>query len=139
MLEKFENLFLNIFEKFLYFPVESSPTLTLHSSLMSNRQVLNLHQEFLWVSWSVLSAPQYLNLERSFEGKDYVCDRLLQFLQDEAAAGVTEKLSFQLMEALLYRVQLSLFTGRMESALAVLQVELHLQVLMRPLISRQES
>ncbi|PWA22429.1 hypothetical protein CCH79_00016941, partial [Gambusia affinis] len=66
----------------------------------------------------------YLNLERSFEGKDYVCDRLLQFLQDEAAAGVTEKLSFQLMEALLYRVQLSLFTGRMESALAVLQASL---------------
>lgn len=106
---------------------------------MSNHQVLNLHQEFLWVLWSVLSAAQYLNLERSFEGKDYVCDRLLQFLQDEAAAGVTEKLSFQLMEALLYRVQLSLFTGRMESALAVLQVELQLQVLMRPLISRQES
>uniref|UniRef100_A0A3B3WT82 Putative zinc-finger domain-containing protein n=1 Tax=Poecilia mexicana TaxID=48701 RepID=A0A3B3WT82_9TELE len=66
----------------------------------------------------------YLNLEPSFEGKDYVCDRLLQFLQDEAAAGVTEKLSFQLMEALLYRVQLSLFTGRMESALAVLQASL---------------
>ncbi|XP_027892211.1 zinc finger C3H1 domain-containing protein isoform X2 [Xiphophorus couchianus] len=66
----------------------------------------------------------YLNLERSFEGKDYVCDRLLQFLQDEAAAGVTEKLSFQLMEALLYRVQLSLFTGRMESALAILQASL---------------
>lgn len=70
------------------------------------------------------SAPQYLNLESSFEGKDYVCDRLLQFLQTEASAGVTEKLSFQLMEALLYRVQLSLFTGRMESALAILQVKL---------------
>uniref|UniRef100_A0A0S7EI63 ZC3H1 n=1 Tax=Poeciliopsis prolifica TaxID=188132 RepID=A0A0S7EI63_9TELE len=67
----------------------------------------------------------YLNLERSFEGKDYVCERLQQFLQDEAAAAsVTEKLSFQLMEALLYRVQLSLFTGRMESALAVLQASL---------------
>ncbi|KAM4734728.1 zinc finger C3H1 domain-containing protein isoform 2-T2 [Anableps anableps] len=66
----------------------------------------------------------YLNLEKSFEGKDYVCDRLLQFLQDEASSGVTEKLSFQLMEALLYRVQLSLFTGRMESALAILQTAL---------------
>lgn len=63
----------------------------------------------------------YLNLESSFEGKDYVCDRLLQFLVAEASSGVTEKLSFQLMEALLYRVQLSLFTGRMESALAILQ------------------
>ncbi|KAM4553251.1 zinc finger C3H1 domain-containing protein [Fundulus diaphanus] len=67
---------------------------------------------------------KYLNLESSFEGKDYVCDRLLQFLQNEASTGVTEKLSFQLMEALLYRVQLSLFTGRMESALAVLQMAL---------------
>ncbi|MEQ2268564.1 hypothetical protein XENORESO_004737 [Xenotaenia resolanae] len=66
----------------------------------------------------------YLTLESSFEGKDYVCDRLLQFLQDEASTGVTEKLSFQLMEALLYRVQLNLFTGRMESALAILQMAL---------------
>ncbi|XP_040894448.1 zinc finger C3H1 domain-containing protein-like isoform X2 [Toxotes jaculatrix] len=64
---------------------------------------------------------KYLSLESSFEGKDYVCDRLLQFLLTEASSGVTDKLSFQLMEALLYRVQLNLFTGRMESALAVLQ------------------
>ncbi|XP_013882225.1 zinc finger C3H1 domain-containing protein [Austrofundulus limnaeus] len=66
----------------------------------------------------------YLNLESSFEGKDYVSERLLHFLQAEAAAGVTDKLSFQLMEALLYRVQLSLFTGRMETALAILQTAL---------------
>ncbi|XP_017297244.1 zinc finger C3H1 domain-containing protein isoform X3 [Kryptolebias marmoratus] len=66
----------------------------------------------------------YLNLESSFEGKDYVCERLLQFLQAAASSGVTEKLSFQLMEALLYRVQLSLFTGRMETALAILQTAL---------------
>ncbi|KAM7415223.1 hypothetical protein PAMA_019848 [Pampus argenteus] len=63
----------------------------------------------------------YLNLESSFEGKDYVCERLLQYLLSEASSGVTEKLSFQLMEALLYRVDLNLFTGRMESALAILQ------------------
>lgn len=65
---------------------------------------------------------QYLNLESSFEGKDYVCDRLLQFLQGQASSGTSEKLSFQLMEALLYRVHLNFFTGRMESALAILQV-----------------
>lgn len=65
---------------------------------------------------------QYLNLESSFEGKDYVCDRLLQFLQSEASSGTSEKLSFQLMEALLYRVHLNVFTGRMESGLAILQV-----------------
>uniref|UniRef100_A0A667ZSM9 Zinc finger C3H1-type containing n=1 Tax=Myripristis murdjan TaxID=586833 RepID=A0A667ZSM9_9TELE len=63
----------------------------------------------------------YLNLENSFEGKDYVCDRLLQYLLTVASSGVTEKVSFQLMEALLYRVDLNLFTGRMESALAFLQ------------------
>lgn len=51
-----------------------------------------------------------------------MCERLLQFLLAEASSGVTEMLSFKLMEALLYRVQLSLFTGRLESALAVLQV-----------------
>lgn len=65
---------------------------------------------------------QYLTLERSFEGKDYVCDRLLQFLLTEASSGVSDKLSFQLLEALLYRIHLNLFTGRMESALAILQV-----------------
>ncbi|CAB1414938.1 unnamed protein product [Pleuronectes platessa] len=63
----------------------------------------------------------YLNLESSFEGRDYVCDRLLHFLLTEASARLTDKLSFQLMEALLYRVQLHLFTGRMEGALAILQ------------------
>lgn len=65
---------------------------------------------------------QYLTLESSFEGKDYVCDRLLQFLLTEASPGVSDKLSFQLMEALLHRIHLNLFTGRMESALALLQV-----------------
>lgn len=70
-----------------------------------------------------LTSLQYLNLESSFEGKDYVCERLLQYLLSEASSSVTEKLSFQLMEALLYRVDLNLFTGRMESALAILQVK----------------
>ncbi|XP_054865361.1 zinc finger C3H1 domain-containing protein isoform X2 [Amphiprion ocellaris] len=71
------------------------------------------------VWWNV--RLQYLTLESSFEGKDYVCERLLHFLQVEASSGVSEKLSFQLMEVLLYRVQLSMFSGRMESALALLQ------------------
>lgn len=65
---------------------------------------------------------QFLCLESSFEGKDYVCQRLLHFLMGEASCGVTDKLSFQLMEALLYRVELNLFTGRVENALAILQV-----------------
>lgn len=68
---------------------------------------------------------KYLNLESSFDGKDDVCDRLLQFLLSDASSGVSEKHSFQLMEALLYRVHLNLFTGRLESALAILQVRQH--------------
>lgn len=72
--------------------------------------------------WLMFLSLQYLNLESSFEGKDYVCDRLLQFLLSEASSGVSEKVSFQLMEALLYRVHLNLFTGRMQCALAILQV-----------------
>lgn len=68
---------------------------------------------------------KYLNLESTFEGKDDVCERLLQFLLGEMSPGVSEKHSFQLMEALLYRVHLNLFTGRLESALAILQVRQH--------------
>ena len=52
-----------------------------------------------------------------------MCDRLLRFLVATAtSAGVTEKLSFQLLEALLYRVDLNIFTGRIGGALAILQV-----------------
>ncbi|KAJ0069894.1 hypothetical protein NL108_016060, partial [Boleophthalmus pectinirostris] len=67
----------------------------------------------------------YLSLERSFEGKDSVSERLLQFLVSEApSCGMSEKLSFQILEALLYRVQLSCFSGRTENALSILQVSL---------------
>ncbi|CAB1322809.1 unnamed protein product [Coregonus sp. 'balchen'] len=36
-------------------------------------------------------------------------------------SGLSERLSFQLLESLLYRVQLSVFTGRLQNALAILQ------------------
>jgi len=77
-----------------------------------------------WVCSWLLSLPlQYLNLESSFEGKDSVCTRLLRFLVSMATSdGVTEKLSFQLLEALLYRVDLNVFTGRTGTALALLEV-----------------
>lgn len=65
---------------------------------------------------------KYLNLESSFEGKDDVCERLLLFLLSDASPAASDKHSFQLMEALLYRVHLNLFTGRLEGALAILQV-----------------
>ncbi|XP_061631136.1 zinc finger C3H1 domain-containing protein isoform X2 [Phyllopteryx taeniolatus] len=64
----------------------------------------------------------YLSLASTFEGKDSVCERLLHFLLGEAAGGcVSEERSFQLLEALLYRVHLNVFTGRSEAALAIFQ------------------
>ena len=64
-----------------------------------------------------------MTLESSFEGKDYVCDRLLQYLFVASSSDNVDKVSFQLLEVLLYRVHLNLFTGRMGSALAILQVK----------------
>ncbi|KAG5830577.1 hypothetical protein ANANG_G00312180 [Anguilla anguilla] len=64
---------------------------------------------------------KYLTVESSFEGKDFVCGRMLQYLQGAAGGACSEPQSFQLLECLLYRVQLSLFTGRRQNALALLQ------------------
>ncbi|XP_069760161.1 zinc finger C3H1 domain-containing protein-like isoform X2 [Narcine bancroftii] len=64
----------------------------------------------------------YLMLENSFDGKDYVCSRLVQFLVETIESSEkSEILSFQLLQSLLFRVQLSLFTGRQQNALAILQ------------------
>uniref|UniRef100_A0A4X2KHN1 Zinc finger C3H1-type containing n=1 Tax=Vombatus ursinus TaxID=29139 RepID=A0A4X2KHN1_VOMUR len=63
----------------------------------------------------------FLNLETTFDGKDYVCGRMLQFLMEAAEREDSDLLSFQLLESLLFRVQLSLFTGRCQNALAILQ------------------
>ncbi|XP_075602900.1 zinc finger C3H1 domain-containing protein isoform X2 [Balearica regulorum gibbericeps] len=64
----------------------------------------------------------FLNLENSFEGKDYVCGRMLQFLMEASGReGNPNLVSFQLLETLLYRVHLSLFTGRHQNALVLLQ------------------
>ncbi|XP_029104510.1 zinc finger C3H1 domain-containing protein isoform X2 [Scleropages formosus] len=63
----------------------------------------------------------YLNIESSFNGKDYVCGRMVQYLQQSAVDSCSELLSFQLLESLLYRVQLSLFSGRRQNALVILQ------------------
>ncbi|KAG7454687.1 hypothetical protein MATL_G00262480 [Megalops atlanticus] len=64
---------------------------------------------------------KYLTIESSFDGKDYVCGRMLQYLVGAAGGGCSELQSFQTLESLLYRVQLSLFTGRHQNALAILQ------------------
>ncbi|NXN91356.1 ZC3H1 protein, partial [Rhinopomastus cyanomelas] len=64
----------------------------------------------------------FLNLENSFDGKDYVCGRMLKFLMEETRGEENANLvSFQLLETLLYRVHLSLFTGRHQNALVLLQ------------------
>uniref|UniRef100_A0A8C4K8N6 Zinc finger C3H1-type containing n=1 Tax=Dromaius novaehollandiae TaxID=8790 RepID=A0A8C4K8N6_DRONO len=64
----------------------------------------------------------FLNLENSFDGKDYVCGRMLQFLMEGTRGEENPSLlSFELLETLLYRVHLSLFTGRHQNALALLQ------------------
>ncbi|XP_039721956.1 zinc finger C3H1 domain-containing protein isoform X2 [Pteropus medius] len=63
----------------------------------------------------------FLHLESTFEEKDYVCERMVEFLMGAAKQGASDILSFQLLEALLFRVQLHIFTGRCQSALAILQ------------------
>ncbi|XP_053538287.1 zinc finger C3H1 domain-containing protein isoform X2 [Ictalurus punctatus] len=63
----------------------------------------------------------YLSIENSFDGKDTVCKRMLQFLMDTAGGAVEELSSFHLLETLLYRVQLSVFTGRAHNAQHILQ------------------
>ncbi|XP_044612343.2 zinc finger C3H1 domain-containing protein isoform X1 [Equus asinus] len=63
----------------------------------------------------------FLHLESTFEEKDYVCDRMVEFLMGAAKQETSAVLSFQLLEALLFRVQLHIFTGRCQSALAILQ------------------
>ncbi|ERE88325.1 zinc finger C3H1 domain-containing protein [Cricetulus griseus] len=64
----------------------------------------------------------FLHLESTFEEKDYVCERMVQFLMGAAKQELSDILSFQLLEALLFRVQLHIFTGRCQSALAILQI-----------------
>ena len=68
----------------------------------------------------------FLHLESTFEEKDYVCERMMEFLMGAAKQETSDVLSFQLLEALLFRVQLHIFTGRCQSALAILQNALKL-------------
>ncbi|XP_029420110.1 zinc finger C3H1 domain-containing protein isoform X2 [Nannospalax galili] len=68
----------------------------------------------------------FLHLESTFEEKDYVCERMVEFLMGAAKREISDILSFQLLEALLFRVQLHIFTGRCQSALAILQNALKL-------------
>lgn len=55
-----------------------------------------------------------------------MCERMLQFLMNDAGGAVDELSSFQLLETLLYRTQLSVFTGRVHNAQHLLQVRVPL-------------
>ncbi|KAG9490291.1 hypothetical protein GDO78_005923 [Eleutherodactylus coqui] len=64
----------------------------------------------------------FLTLENSFDGKDQVCSRTLQYLVQQVEAGEeSELVSLQCLEVLLYRVHVNLFSGRLQNALAILQ------------------
>uniref|UniRef100_A0A8C4ND19 Putative zinc-finger domain-containing protein n=1 Tax=Eptatretus burgeri TaxID=7764 RepID=A0A8C4ND19_EPTBU len=65
---------------------------------------------------------QYLSLEHSFEGKNFVSSCLQQYLMTKAEAGShTRTCSRRLLETLLYRVQLHMCSGRLQAALAIFQ------------------
>ncbi|RXN16373.1 zinc finger C3H1 domain-containing isoform X2 [Labeo rohita] len=67
----------------------------------------------------------YMSVESGFEGKDYVCGRLISHLLEASHDIRPDVRSFQLLESLLFRVQLSVFTGRQHSALNILKSALH--------------
>lgn len=46
------------------------------------------------------SFGQFLHLESTFEEKDYVCERMVEFLMGAAKREASDTLSFQLLEAL---------------------------------------
>ncbi|XP_026095225.1 zinc finger C3H1 domain-containing protein [Carassius auratus] len=66
----------------------------------------------------------YMSVESGFEGKDYVCARLISHLLEESHDVRPDVQSFQLLESVLFRVQLSVFSGRQHNALSVLQTAL---------------
>lgn len=63
-----------------------------------------------------------MSVESGFEGKDYVCGRLISHLLEASHDVRPDVQSFQLLESVLFRVQLSVFTGRQHNALSILKV-----------------
>ncbi|XP_069484352.1 zinc finger C3H1 domain-containing protein [Ambystoma mexicanum] len=117
---------LNVMARALEHNRENSEIWCHYLKLFSKRGTKEEVQEMC--ETAVEYAPSYqiwwtfLNLEISFEGKDYVCGRMLQFLMKSAQSGkISDNLSFQLLETLLLRVHISLFTGRYQNAVALLQ------------------
>ncbi|ROL44841.1 Zinc finger C3H1 domain-containing protein [Anabarilius grahami] len=63
----------------------------------------------------------YMSVESAFEGKDFVCGRLISHLLEASHDLRPDVRSFQLLESLLFRVQLSVHTGRQHNALKILK------------------
>ncbi|XP_061495719.1 zinc finger C3H1 domain-containing protein isoform X3 [Rhineura floridana] len=117
---------LNVLARALENNKENSEIWCHYLKLFSKRGIKEEVQEMC--ETAVEYAPTYqiwwtfLNLENSFDGKDYVCGRMLQFLMETPKCEENLDLwSFHLLEMLLYRVHLSLFTGKYQNAVALFQ------------------
>ncbi|XP_033018945.1 zinc finger C3H1 domain-containing protein isoform X1 [Lacerta agilis] len=117
---------LNVLARALENNKENSEVWCHYLKLFSKRGIKEEVQEMC--ETAVEYAPTYkiwwtfLNLENSFDGKDYVCGRMLQFLMESPKCEENLDLrSFHLLEMLLYRVHLSLFTGKYQNAVALFQ------------------
>ncbi|KAH0616685.1 hypothetical protein JD844_027990 [Phrynosoma platyrhinos] len=117
---------LNVLARALENNKENSEIWCHYLKLFSKRGTMEEVQEMC--ETAVEYAPTYkiwwtfLNLESSFDGKDYVCGRMLQFLTEIPKCEENLDLcSFHLLEVLLYRVHLSLFTGKYQNAVALFQ------------------
>ncbi|XP_048356158.1 zinc finger C3H1 domain-containing protein isoform X1 [Sphaerodactylus townsendi] len=117
---------LNVLARALENNKENSEIWCHYLKLFSNRGTKEEVQEMC--ETAVEYAPSYkiwwtfLDLENSFDGKDYVCRRMLQFLMETPKCEENSDLrSFHLLEMLLYRVHLSIFTGRNQNAVALFQ------------------
>ncbi|MEE6480608.1 hypothetical protein FKM82_012620 [Ascaphus truei] len=96
--------------------------LKLFSKRGSNEEVKEMCETAVEYAPSYQIWWTFLNLENSFDGKDSVCNRTLQYLMEKVEGDKrSDLLSLQLLETLLYRVHLSLFTGRQQNAFALLQ------------------
>ncbi|KAM8973109.1 zinc finger C3H1 domain-containing protein isoform 2-T2 [Pelodytes ibericus] len=120
---------LNVLSRALEHNRENSEIWRHYLKLFSKRGAREELQEMC--ETAIEYAPSYqiwwtfLEFENTFDGKDVVCSRILCYLMESLEKdGKSDLLSLQLLETLLCRVHLSLFTGRLQNALALLQTAL---------------
>ncbi|XP_038050957.1 zinc finger C3H1 domain-containing protein-like isoform X2 [Patiria miniata] len=95
--------------------------LLLYSQREDHSDLSELCQQALQFAPSYDLYWQCLSFEESFPAKDAICDRMITFLQSQQMKAMTSQGSHQLLEALLYRVQLHIMTRRVKQALSMLQ------------------